>query len=172
MFDRPCSKFVVMLLFRLYSCTFVNVYAVNGMSFTLFWGDEGKDVHFDVYIHHSFPLEYNVYSFIWSSVILKEKRTLWLHNLAWFLFLICYGKGQPLFVLELKHPLLVFLKCDSLKRRRKKTLCTKSEAAFSPLCYHGNFTGYDKNYFCTEECCILEQLLPCKQKQCKILSII
>lgn len=35
-FDRPCSKFVVMLLFRLYSCTFVNVYAVNGMSFTLF----------------------------------------------------------------------------------------------------------------------------------------
>lgn len=34
-FDRPCSKFVVMLLFHLYSCTFVNVYAVNGMSFTL-----------------------------------------------------------------------------------------------------------------------------------------
>lgn len=39
-FDRPCSKFVVLLLFRLYSCTFVNVYAVNGMSFTLFWGGE------------------------------------------------------------------------------------------------------------------------------------
>lgn len=27
-----------------------------------------------VYIHHSFPLEYNVYSFIWSSVILKKKK--------------------------------------------------------------------------------------------------
>lgn len=57
-------------------------------------------------------------------------------------------------------------------KKRKKKNCTKTEAAFSPLCYHGNFTGYDKNYFCTEECCILEQLLPCKQKQCKILSII
>lgn len=68
-FDRPCSKFVVMLLFRLYSCTFVNVDAVNGMSFTLFEGrkkKEAKIVHLDmcVYIHHSFLLEYNVYSFI------------------------------------------------------------------------------------------------------------
>lgn len=41
-FDRPCSKFVVMLLFRLYSCTFVNVYAVNGMSFTLFGEKKAK----------------------------------------------------------------------------------------------------------------------------------
>lgn len=41
-FDRPCSKFVVLLLFSLYSCTFVNVYAVNGMSFTLFWGEGDK----------------------------------------------------------------------------------------------------------------------------------
>lgn len=57
-------------------------------------------------------------------------------------------------------------------KKKKKKHSTKTEAAFSPLCYHGNFTGHDKNYFCTEECCILEQLLPCKQKQCKILSII
>lgn len=65
-FDRPCSKFVVLLLFRLYSCTFVNVYAVNGMSFTLFWGGrKGKTVHFDVCIFITpFPLEHNVYSFI------------------------------------------------------------------------------------------------------------
>lgn len=52
-----CSKFVVMLLFRLYSCTFVNVYAVNGMSFTLFWegGKRQKCAFRCVYIHHSFP---------------------------------------------------------------------------------------------------------------------
>lgn len=63
-FDRPCSKFVLLLLFRLYSCTFVNVYAVNGMSFTL-WGEKAKMcILMCVYIHHSFPLEYNVYSFI------------------------------------------------------------------------------------------------------------
>lgn len=141
-----------------------------------FFGEKRQKCAFwCVYIHHSFPLEYNVYSFIWSSVILKEKKkTLWLHNLAWFLFLnplrerpasICTGA--------------VTSTVDSLsdvwqfkRKKEKKTLCTKTEAAFSPLCYHGNFTGYDKNYFCTEECCILEQLLPCKQKQCKILSII
>lgn len=27
-----------------------------------------------------------------------------------------------------------------------------------------NFTGDDNNYFCTEQCCILKQLLPCKSK--------
>lgn len=54
-----------------------------------FFGEKRQKCAFwCVYIHHSFPLEYNVYSFIWSSVILKEKKkTLWLHNLAWFLFL-------------------------------------------------------------------------------------
>lgn len=68
-FDRPCSKFVVMLLFRLYSCTFVNVYAVNGMSFTLFWGDEGKDVHFDVCIFITpFPLNI-MYTVLFDQVL-------------------------------------------------------------------------------------------------------
>lgn len=43
---------------------------------------------------------------------------------------------------------------------------------FGSTCYHGNFTGQDKNYFCIKECCILEQPLTCKQSNCKILSII
>lgn len=87
-----------MLLFRLYSCTFVNVYAVNGMSFTLWGKKKQKCAFWCVYIHHSFPHEYNVYSFIWSSVILNKSFygfTIW-HD---FCFLICYGKGLPRFVL-------------------------------------------------------------------------
>lgn len=68
-FDRPCSKFVVMLLFRLYSCTFVNVYAVNGMSFTLFWGEKGKHVHFDVCIFITpFPLNI-MYTVLFDQVL-------------------------------------------------------------------------------------------------------
>lgn len=67
-FDRPCSKFVVMLLFRLYSCTFVNVYAVNGMSFTL-WGEKGKNVHFDVCIFITpFPLNI-MYTVLFDQVL-------------------------------------------------------------------------------------------------------
>lgn len=102
-FDRPCSKFVVLLLFRLYSCTFVNVDAVNGMSFTLFSGRKGKNVHFDVCIFIS-PSPLNImYTVLFhSSVILKENTC----NLACFffsfLFLIRYRKkGLPLFVPEL-----------------------------------------------------------------------
>ena len=68
-FDRPCSKFVVMLLFRLYSCTFVNIYAVNGMSFTLFWGEKGKNVHFDVCIFITpFPLNI-MYTVLFDQVL-------------------------------------------------------------------------------------------------------
>lgn len=36
------AEFVVMLLLCLYSCTFVNVDAVNGMSFTLLGGKQKK----------------------------------------------------------------------------------------------------------------------------------
>lgn len=84
-FDRPCSKFVVLLLFRLYSCTFVNVDAVNGMSFTLFSGRKGKNVHFDVCIFIS-PSPLNImYTVLFhSSVILKENTC----NLACFFFFL------------------------------------------------------------------------------------
>lgn len=68
-FDRPCSKFVVLLLFRLYSCTFVNVDAVNGMSFTLFSGRKGKNVHFDVCIFITpFPLNI-MYTVLFDQVL-------------------------------------------------------------------------------------------------------
>ena len=43
------AEFVVMLLLCLYSCTFVNVDAVNGMSFTLL-GESKKKMHFDLCI--------------------------------------------------------------------------------------------------------------------------
>lgn len=57
------------------------------MSFTL-WGGKKlqKCAFWCVYIHHSFPLKYNVYSFIWSSVCFKT-IFLWLLDLTWFLFL-------------------------------------------------------------------------------------
>lgn len=67
-FDRPCSEFVVLLLFRLYSCTFVNVYAVNGMSFTLF-GEKRQNVHFDVCIFITpFPLNI-MYTVLFDRVL-------------------------------------------------------------------------------------------------------
>lgn len=144
-----------------------------------FWGEKGKNVHFDVCIFiTSFPLEYNVYSFIWSSVILKKKSTLMASQsgMDFFFFVfnplwerpasICTGAVTS--TVDSLSDVWQFKK----KKTKKKNTLLKPEAAFSPLCYHGNFTGYDKNYFCTEKCCILEQLLPCKQKQCKILSII
>lgn len=98
-FDRPCSKFVVLLLFRLYSCTFVNVYAVNGMSFTLFWGEKRQKCSFwYVYIHHSFPLGHNVYSFIWSCYF---KEFMAPQSGKVLLFLILFLKGLPLLKPEL-----------------------------------------------------------------------
>lgn len=165
MFDRPCSKFVVLLLFRLYSCTFVNVDAVNGMSFTLFFGEKRQKCAFwCVYIHHSFPLGYNVYSFIWSSVILKKRLQ---SGMVFFFFLFFWFLNplseRPASICTRAVTSIVdsffFLMCDSWKIRKNNTRYLNFEAAFSPHCYHGNFTEYDNNYFCTEECCILEQLL-------------
>lgn len=100
-FDRPCSKFVVLLLFRLYSCTFVNVDAVNGMSFTLFSGRKGKNVHFDVCIFIS-PSPLNImYTVLFhSSVILKKILAIWHVFFFPFLFLIRYRKKACLYLYQ------------------------------------------------------------------------
>lgn len=58
------------------------------------------------------------------------------------------------------------LMCDSFKRNHS---APKRREHFSPPLPQKQDM---MNYFCTEESCILEQLRPCKQKQCKILSII
>ena len=62
------AEFVVMLLLCLYSCTFVNVDAVNGMSFTLL-GESKKIAFWFVYIHHSFPLLNIMYTVLFDQAL-------------------------------------------------------------------------------------------------------
>lgn len=64
------AKFVVMLLFRLYSCTFVNVYAVNGMSFTLCGEKKGKKMCILMCVYSSLLSPLNImYTVLFDQVL-------------------------------------------------------------------------------------------------------